>query len=136
VPFLYPGDRVTEVIERLRSSPFQAVPVIDPDGRLLGVVAVEEVLLASQSPGLRGMAVAEDLMRRVLPLTPEDPLDQAMELFVESDLLALPVVDGLGSKKVLGIVKRADLSGTYLRQLQGTQPPTMPATIRPSPPPS
>jgi CIC family chloride channel protein len=128
VPFLHPGDRVTEVIERLNSSPFQAVPVIDLDGRLLGVVTVEEVLLASQSPNLRGFVVAEDLMRSVLPLTPDDPLDQAMELFVESDLLALPVVDGLGGKKVLGIVKRADLSGSYLRHLQGTQPLTMPAT--------
>jgi CIC family chloride channel protein len=126
VPFLHPGDRVAEVIERLNSSPFQAVPVIDRDGRLLGVVTVEEVLLASQSPYLRGMLVAEDLMRPVLPLTPDDPLDQAMELFVESDLLALPVVDGLGDKRVLGIVKRADLSGTYLRHIQGTQPPTAP----------
>ncbi len=131
VPFLQPGDRVTEVIERLSSSPFQAVPVIDPDNKLLGVVTVEEVLLASQSPHLRGLLVAMDLMRSVLPLTPDDPLDQAMELFVESDLLALPVVDGLGSKNVLGIVKRADLSGTYLRQLQGTQPPTLPPTSTP-----
>ncbi len=56
VPFLHPGDRVAEVIERLNSSPFQAVPVIDAEGRLLGVVTVEEVLLASQSPHLRASA--------------------------------------------------------------------------------
>ena len=54
-----------------------------------------------------------------------------MELFVESDLLALPVVDSLDGNRVLGIVKRADLSGTYLRQLHGTQPPTMAVTIEP-----
>jgi CIC family chloride channel protein len=128
VPFLHAGDRVPEVIERLNSSPFQVVPVIDPDGQLLGVVTVEEVLLASQSPHLRGLLVAMDLMREVLPLRPDDPLDQAMELFIESDLLALPVVEGPDSKRVLGIVKRADLSGTYLRQLQGTQAPTVPPT--------
>ncbi len=133
VPFLLPGDRVAEVIDRLNSSPFQAVPVIDANGRLLGVVTVEEVLLASQSPHLSSLLVAMDLMREVSPLCPDDPLDQAMEVFVESDLLALPVVDGLGNKRVLGIVKRADLSGTYLRQLQGTQPPTVPAT-KPSAP--
>jgi CIC family chloride channel protein len=129
VPFLGPGERIPEVIERLNSSPFQVVPVIDSDGRLLGVVTVEEVLLASQSLHLRSLLVAMDLMRDVTPLAPEDPLDQAMELFVESDLLALPVVEGLGSKRVLGIVKRADISGTYLRQLQGTQPPTMAAMV-------
>jgi CBS domain-containing protein len=93
----------------------------------LGVETVDEVLLASQSPHLRGLLVGVDLMRDVLPLCPDDPLDQAMELFVESDLLALPVVDGLGSKRVLGIVKRSDISGTYLGHIQGTQPPTVPA---------
>lgn len=126
VPFLQPGDRVAEVIDRLNSSPFQAVPVIDADSQLLGVVTMEEVLLASQSPHLRGLLVAMDLMREASPLLPNDPLDQAMELFVESDLLALPVVDGPDSRRVLGIVKRADISGTYLRQLQGTQAPTVP----------
>jgi CBS domain-containing protein len=133
VPFLDPGARVAEVIERLNRSPFQAVPVIDADGRLLGVVTVEEVLLASQSPHLRSLLVAMDLTREVIPLTPEDPLDQAMELFVESDLLALPVVEGPGSHRVLGIVKRADISGSYLRHLQGTQPPAMAAPIEPAP---
>jgi CBS-domain-containing membrane protein len=77
--------------------------------------------------------VAADLMREVVPLTPDDPLDQAMELFVESNLLALPVVDGQDGKRVLGVVKRADISGTYLRHLQGTQPPTMTAPVEPAP---
>jgi CIC family chloride channel protein len=133
VPSLDPGDRVAEVIERLNSSPFQAVPVADSDGRLLGVVTMEEVLLAWQSPHLRSLLVAADLMREVMPLTPDDPLDQAMELFVDSDLLALPVVDGPDGKRVLGVVKRADISGTYLRYLQGTQPPTVAAPVEPAP---
>jgi CBS-domain-containing membrane protein len=53
----------------------------------------------------------------VTPLRPEDRLDQALELFVESDLLALPVVDG--ERRVVGVVKRADVSGAYLRQVHG-----------------
>jgi chloride channel protein, CIC family len=129
-PYLHPGDRIAEVIERLSSSPVQAVPVIDAEGRLLGMVTVEEVLLASRSPHLRALLVAMDLLRVVPPLGPEDPLDQAMEQFAESDLLALPVVDA-ENKHVLGIVKRADISSTYLRHIQGTQPPTLPATIQP-----
>ncbi|HTU23569.1 MAG TPA: chloride channel protein [Gemmataceae bacterium] len=131
VPYLHPGDRIAEVIEHLNSSPFQSVPVVDPDGRLLGVVTVEEVLLASQSPHLRALLVAMDLMRAVEPLSPDDPLDEAMEQFVESNLLALPVVDNADGKRVLGIVKRADLSGTYLRQIHGTQPPTMAPKVEP-----
>ncbi len=122
VPFLHPGDRLAEIIERLNGSPVQSLPVIDPDGRLLGVVTIEEVLLASQSPHLRALLVAMDLLREVSPLAPDDPLDRAMEQFVESDLLALPVVESEAARRVLGIVKRADLSGTYLRRIQGVEP--------------
>ncbi len=132
VPYLNPGDRIAEVIDRLNSSPIQSAPVIDLDGRLLGVVTLEEILLSSQSPHLRALLVAMDLMRPVLPLSPDDPLDQAMEQFVESNLLALPVVESADSKRVLGVVKRADLSGAYLRQVHGTQPPTMPAKAEPA----
>jgi CBS-domain-containing membrane protein len=82
------------------------------------VVTREEALLASQSPGLRDLVLAADLMRGdVTPLRPEDRLDEAMELFVESDLLALRVVDG--GRKVVGAIKCSDVAGTYLRQLQG-----------------
>jgi CBS-domain-containing membrane protein len=52
-------------------------------------------------------------------LRPDDSLEEAMAHFVEADLLALPVVDNLRTKKVIGIVKRADLASTYLQQLHG-----------------
>lgn len=133
VPYLHPGDRIDEVIERLSSSPVPSVPVIDSEGRLVGVVTVEEVLLASQSPHLRALLVAMDLIRAVVPLSPDDPLDQAMEQFAEHDLLALPVVENAESNRTLGIVKRADLSGAYLRQVQGTQAPTMHLKVEPAP---
>jgi CBS-domain-containing membrane protein len=86
----------------------------------LGVVALEEVLLASQFPDLDPLVVAADLMRAdVTPLQPQDSLDRALELFVESDLLALPVVDGTPERRVIGIVKRSDVSSTYLRHVHG-----------------
>jgi CIC family chloride channel protein len=122
---LHPGDRVAEVVDRLSGTSFQALPVTDDMGGLLGVVSLEEVHLASQSPDLRAFVVAADLMRLdVTPLQPEDRLDRALELFVESNLLALPVVDGSAERRVIGLVKRADVSGTYLRYVHGA--PTQP----------
>jgi len=96
------------------------LPVTDSEGRLLGVVSLEEVHLASQSPHLLGIIVAADLMRTdVTPLYADDGLDRAAELFVENDLVALPVVDGTPDRRVIGIVKRTDVTGTYLRRVQG-----------------
>ena len=124
IPVVHPGDRLVEVVERLDSSSIPTLPVIDAHRRLLGVISLEEVLLASQSPHLRPLILAVDLMRTdVTPLRPEDSLERAMELFVEEDLLALPVIDGSPGRCVLGIVKRADVSSTYLRHVQGQTTP-------------
>jgi hypothetical protein len=40
-------------------------------------------------------------------------------LFAESNLLALPVVDGAAGEQVIGIVQRAAVSSTYLRHVHG-----------------
>jgi CIC family chloride channel protein len=117
---LGPSDRLADVLTRLAQTPYQAVPVTDPTGRLLGVVSLEEVHLASQSPNLSPLVLAADLMRSdVTPLQLDDRLDRAQELFVENDLLALPVVDTLVERRVVGIVKRSDIAGAYLRHVHG-----------------
>jgi CIC family chloride channel protein len=120
IPRLRPADRLQEVIERLGSTPYNVLPVTDDEGRLLGVVSLEEVYLASQSPNLLALIVAADLMRTdVAPLCADYRLDRAVELFVENDLEALPVVDGTPERRVIAIVRRTDVASTYLRHVQG-----------------
>jgi CIC family chloride channel protein len=124
VPALRAGDRLPEVLDRLSGTSWHALPVTDEAGRLLGVVSLEEVLLAARLPHLPPLLVAADLMRTdVVPLGPDDRLDRALELFAESDLLALPVVEGPPERRVLGLVKRADISSTYLRHVHGVAAP-------------
>jgi CIC family chloride channel protein len=119
-PTLRPGDRLPEIIDRLSKTAYQGLPVTDEEGRYLGVVTLEEVHLTAQSPSLSTFVVAADLMRAdVTPLQPDDPLDRALELFVESDRLTLPIVDGTPEKRVIGIVKRSHVSSTYLRHVHG-----------------
>jgi CBS domain-containing protein len=55
----------------------------------------------------------------VRPLHPEDRLDLGMQLFAENELPALPVVDGSHQNRVIGIVRRSDISRAYLRKLHG-----------------
>ncbi len=96
------------------------LPVTDANGRFLGVVSLEEAHLASQSPNLSPLVVAADLMRNdVTPLQLDDRLDRAQELFVEHDLLALPVVNDLAERRVVGMVRRSDIAGAYLRHVHG-----------------
>jgi CIC family chloride channel protein len=124
VPILHAGDRLDRVVEQLSNSAFHALPVADDQGQLLGVVSLEEVHLASQSPHVRTMIVAADLMRSdVSPLHPTDRVDHALELFVENDILALPVVENPPGKRFVGMVKRSDIASTYLRHVHGITAP-------------
>ena len=43
-------------------------------------------------------------LRSQAPLQLDDRLDRAQKLFVEHDLLALPVVDNLAERRVVGMV--------------------------------
>jgi CIC family chloride channel protein len=120
---LHPGDPLDTVLDQLEAAPHAIVPVVNGENRLLGVVNLEEVHAAFVEPALRSLVCAEDLMRTdVRPLTPDDTLDVALELFVENDLLVLPVVDDAEHRRVLGTVHRHDISSAYLRRVQGPAP--------------
>jgi CBS domain-containing protein len=120
IPLLHPGDPLDTVLERLGNSLYTALPVTDEEGRLLGMVSMEHVNLALLLPNVRTLALAADLMRGdINPLQPEDTLDRGLELFVENNLLELPVVENLSNRKLLGMVRRAVISATYLRHVHG-----------------
>jgi len=120
VPALHLEDSLETVIDRLGNTPYTTLPVTNEEGHFLGVVSLEQAHLASRLPNLGSIVLAADLMRGdVVPLHAGDPLDYALELFVENNLLELPVVDETPQRRVIGIVKRADVSSTYLRHVQG-----------------
>lgn len=119
-PRLQPGDSLPNVLSALADGTWPALPVTDAEERFLGMVSLAEVLLASQSPHLAALVKAVDLMRSdVEPLRAGDRLDRAMELFAESELLVLPVVDNSPDRRVLGLVRRTDVATTYLRHVHG-----------------
>ena len=120
VPILHPEEPLNVVIDRLASSAFTVLPVVDANQNLLGIVNLEEVHLASRSPHVQQWLVAEDLTRPVVnPLHPEDRLDEALETFVENDLLALPVVAGPDSKQLIGMIRRSEIAHAYLQHVHG-----------------
>jgi CIC family chloride channel protein len=124
-PTIRAGQRLGEILDRLGQANYQVLPVIDDEDHLLGVVTLEEIYLASQSVHAGPMVIAADLMRAdVTPLQATDPLDRALELFAESNLLELPVVDGPNGIVLIGMVRRSDVARTYVRHVQGPNAPS------------
>ncbi|HVX62130.1 MAG TPA: chloride channel protein [Pirellulales bacterium] len=120
VPAVLPDHHLADMLSVFSNTSYQALPVTDASGRLLGVVTLEEIHLASQSPHLQSFVLAVDLMRTdVTPLRLNDRLDRALELFVENDQPELPLVDEETAPRLIGIVRRSEISATYLHYVHG-----------------
>ncbi len=119
---LHPADSLEAVVGRFAQSRFAVLPVVDDEQRLLGTINLEEVVGASNEP--TRPLVARDLMRAdVSPLLTGDTVLTAQEAFVAHDVMALPVVDTLEDRAVVGLVKRFDVASAYLSMMQGAPAP-------------
>jgi len=110
---------VRELQHLFVSHNFNAFPVVDDAGALLGIVTKLDLLRifrhdrARLRPSLTELWAehVEDIMRRrVVTLGPRDAVTTAVEHMLASKLRSLPVVERRGGKDVLvGIVSRGDV---------------------------
>ncbi len=124
-----PGTAYKEVIERMRQRHVSAVPVVDPDRRVTGVVSEADLLLKEERPSPRpGGALIDSysdaakaqarnaaslITTPAVTIRPDATLTEAARLMHHRRVKRLPVVDGDG--RLLGIVSRADLLQAFLR---------------------
>lgn len=83
-----------------------AVPVVDGDGRLLGVVSEGDLI------GAGAGATARELMSRARTVTEDTPVTVAARMLTEAGVRRLFVVKGV---RLVGVVSRRDVLATYLR---------------------
>jgi CBS domain-containing protein len=122
-----------EIAARLRQYRVSAFPVIDDEGRVVGVVSeadllAKEALVASAGlqpdPPARlphrreftkaGATTAADLMSTPpVTISPEEPVTSATRLMYSCKVKRLPVVDE--RNHLVGIVSRADVLSVYSR---------------------
>jgi CBS domain-containing protein len=124
------GASFKEMASRLRQSRVSAFPVIDDDGKVIGVVSeadmlAKEVLNADQTGTITAMLhrreqdkadglTARDLMTHpAVTVTPDDSVEQAARLMYTLRLKRLPVIDRSGG--LVGIISRTDVLAVYDR---------------------
>ena len=67
---------------------------------------------------LGDLIIANDLkVKSVMTLTPENNLNQAMEMFAKLDVEQLPVVGQEDLKRVIGMVNRGEVVAAYNREV-------------------
>jgi CBS domain-containing protein len=111
----HPTTRVKQVADLLAGHGLSALPVIDGQGRVLGVVSETDLLGDSQRPagGPVATTAGEAMTSPAVTVSPHATLTEAARRMQADGLKRLPVVAGSG--RLIGIVSRADLLRPLVR---------------------
>lgn len=113
-----PGTTFKEIARVLDEYDITAVPVVDDDGRPIGVVS-EADLLRKQTSGGVGNTAGELMTSPAVVAEPEWNAVRAARTMESRKIKRLPVVDGDG--RLIGVISRSDLVQLFLRQDRAIQ---------------
>ena len=89
-----------QAVETLLSTSQHEFPVVDPEGKVHGLLTRDDLIVALRKSGTEGLA--RDFMRVNIPCVhPTMPFDSAFAIMQESNCPALPVLDRAG--KLVGL---------------------------------
>jgi len=105
----------------LKCGGFRRLPVVDAEGKLVGIVArndLEVFLSKAGSPGIlkRQHRVDQMMSREVMTVPPDCPLEEAANLMVKHKIGSLPVVE---ERQVVGIITETDIFEQFAAVLGG-----------------
>ncbi|MHC4663273.1 MAG: CBS domain-containing protein [Planctomycetota bacterium] len=110
VKFLPVGATLDEVLHFVERSHLTDFPVVDSEGKYIGIVHFQGIRDMVYDPTLAHLVTAFDLAEHDAPtVTPDTPLEKILDIFHEHNLGAIPVVDDLESNRLAGIVEQRDL---------------------------
>lgn len=102
-----------DVIASLMIEGFGAVPVVDGNKTLIGIVSEHDLLGAMDDGHALGELTAADVMTgNPYSVRPETTLATLVHVLRASDLVRVPVVDA--KDRLIGIIARRDVLRTYL----------------------
>ncbi len=118
---------VAEATERMQRERVRRYPVLNPAGKLVGIVSLDDLLRAGPS-GVTSLNVWEisyllsqvkvkDVMtKKVLTVTEDTPLEEAAKLMLDNKIGGLPVMRG---DAVVGIITESDIFRVFTEVLGG-----------------
>lgn len=120
-----------EALKLMQERHFRRLPIVDAEGRLLGMVSERDLLHAAPSPAtslsvwemnylLSKLTVEELMTKRVITVSPDDTIEQAAQLMVEHRVGGLPVVDEF--HRVVGVVTETDIFKAFVEMFGSGQP--------------
>ena len=113
---------ITEAVQFIASKPESAFPVLDPQGKFVGMVSANDIWGAFQHWSQRQRRTIGGLVQTI-PVTvlPETDLYTALRTCLLEHVAELPVVSADQPDILLGVVRRSDILATYHSRLAAAQ---------------
>ena len=100
-----------------------AIPVVDAEGKVVGIVTDRDLCMAAYTKGLplSAIAVGDVMAHHVSMCHAEDPLERAAAVMADAQVRRLPVVDR--ERRLIGMVSLADIANgaPVLGQREGAE---------------
>jgi CBS domain-containing protein len=106
-----PQATVEEAIRTLLAQKISGAPVIDKEGKLVGIISQFQLLEVLYDPQIRTQRVQQIMTKEVLTLEETALLGMAANVFVLHRIHRIPVLSG---GRVVGVISRSDLLKYFL----------------------
>jgi CIC family chloride channel protein len=114
VDVVTPDMSLQELADEFARTHHHGFPVVDKSGDLVGVVSIRDLDQALGSGSMEGKTVADvATTENVLVAYPHEPMWVALHRLGGRDVSRLPVIEGEGSNRLLGVVRRVDIIRAY-----------------------
>ncbi|MFW5638608.1 MAG: chloride channel protein [Methanoculleus sp.] len=110
-----PGDNIRRVFHLIDKTLHTGFPVIDGEGKLVGIVALDDIR-DRRASGERDLPVKDVMSSRVFTVHHACTLHEALNLMVEHDIHHLPVVPVDDPRLLSGFLTRTDIMKAYVRR--------------------
>jgi CIC family chloride channel protein len=112
VPAVSPEDSLDSVQEVMFAKEFFALPVLNDDNELCGVVSMSDVMKIDRSERSH-VRVAAVYSREVQSAYPDQTIHEVVERMRERHLANFPVVSRREEKQLLGMITKSDIIMAY-----------------------
>ncbi len=104
--------------EKVSRSKYKSFPVVDQEGRLTGIVTHYDYRDVLFDQNLKDLVVVQELATpKVVTVSIDDNLYDAMEKITSRDFSILPVVSAHDPRQLLGVLTRRDIISAYNRAI-------------------
>jgi CIC family chloride channel protein len=116
--FIAESASLDEIVHTLAKTHQHYFPVVDADGKLVGIFSADDVRGWLYDDAIWKLANARDVMTTgVVSVTPEDDLNTALRRFTAMNLDELPVVAADDPGRLLGLLRHKEVIAAYNRRL-------------------